>query len=62
MKINIELQYEENKGFAEDLTEGKFSFPIIHCIRSNNDDHQILSKTFNTKKKIYYVKELMIFL
>ncbi len=28
-------QYEDNKGFAEDLTEGKFSFPIIHAIRSS---------------------------
>lgn len=27
--------YAHNKGFAEDLTEGKFSFPIIHSIRSS---------------------------
>jgi geranylgeranyl diphosphate synthase type 3 len=27
--------YASNKGFAEDLTEGKFSFPIIHSIRSS---------------------------
>lgn len=47
--------YADNKGFCEDLTEGKFSFPIIHSIRasssSNSDasssnshtDRQILS-------------------
>ncbi|TLS21082.1 uncharacterized protein PpBr36_10628 [Pyricularia pennisetigena] len=26
-------QYAKNKGFGEDLSEGKFSFPIIHSIR-----------------------------
>ena len=27
--------YTANKGLCEDLTEGKFSFPIIHAIRAN---------------------------
>lgn len=27
--------YAENKGYCEDLTEGKFSFPIIHSIRAS---------------------------
>lgn len=27
--------YAENKGYCEDLTEGKFSFPIIHSIRTS---------------------------
>lgn len=27
-------QYAKNKGFAEDITEGKFSYPIVHSIRS----------------------------
>jgi len=26
-------EYADNKSFAEDLTEGKFSFPIVHAIR-----------------------------
>lgn len=29
-------EYAENKSFAEDFTEGKFSFPIIHAIRLKN--------------------------
>ncbi|KAG1716218.1 hypothetical protein ID866_958 [Astraeus odoratus] len=35
--------YTKNKGFAEDLTEGKFSFPIIHGIRKDPDDTQIMN-------------------
>ena len=31
---NLKLdEYANNKSFAEDLTEGKFNFPIIHAIR-----------------------------
>ncbi|KAF6789048.1 Geranylgeranyl pyrophosphate synthase 1 [Colletotrichum sojae] len=35
--------YTKNKGFGEDLTEGKFSFPIIHSIRSNPSNIQLSS-------------------
>lgn len=28
----LSSEYESNKSFCEDLTEGKFSFPIIHSI------------------------------
>lgn len=34
--------YSNNKGFCEDLTEGKFSFPIIHSIHSNPDNPLLL--------------------
>ncbi|KAK9320557.1 isoprenoid synthase domain-containing protein [Lipomyces orientalis] len=36
-------QYSKNKGFCEDLTEGKFSFPIIHSIRQDKSNQQILN-------------------
>ena len=35
--------YHDNKSYCEDLTEGKFSFPIIHGIRINGDDHRLLN-------------------
>lgn len=38
------LQYEDNKGFAEDLSEGKFSFPVVHGIRADGTNRQILSE------------------
>lgn len=36
-------QYHDNKGFCEDLTEGKFSFPIIHSIRKDPTNLQLLN-------------------
>ncbi|THU98262.1 terpenoid synthase [Dendrothele bispora CBS 962.96] len=35
--------YTSNKGFAEDLTEGKFSFPVVHGIRADGENRQILN-------------------
>ena len=35
--------YGEKKGFCEDLTEGKFSFPIIHSIRANPENQELLN-------------------
>ncbi|TFK68466.1 terpenoid synthase [Pluteus cervinus] len=36
-------EYTTNKGFAEDLTEGKFSFPIVHGIHADTSNRQILN-------------------
>ncbi|CAL1688734.1 unnamed protein product [Lasius platythorax] len=36
-------EYTENKSYCEDLTEGKFSFPIIHAITTHPDDRQIIN-------------------
>ncbi|KAJ5161622.1 hypothetical protein N7492_007014 [Penicillium capsulatum] len=52
--------YTHNKGLCEDLTEGKFSFPIIHSIRANPGNHQLLSilkqKPTDDKVKQYAVQ------
>ncbi|KAI1122183.1 terpenoid synthase [Nemania abortiva] len=53
-------EYGENKGFCEDLTEGKFSFLIIHSIRANPRNMQLLNilkqKTKNVEVKRYAVE------
>jgi geranylgeranyl diphosphate synthase, type III len=42
--VNLaDVEYFKSKSFCEDLTEGKFSFPMIHCIRSDPDDHRLLN-------------------
>ncbi|XP_070156205.1 terpene synthase-like [Polyergus mexicanus] len=35
-------KYTESKGFCDDLSEGKFSFPIVHALTTNPDDKQII--------------------
>ncbi|KAF8147638.1 isoprenoid synthase domain-containing protein [Mycena galopus ATCC 62051] len=35
--------YTANKGSAEDLTEGKFSFPIVHGINADKMNRQLLN-------------------
>lgn len=53
-------EYTENKGLCEDLTEGKFSFPLIHSIRSNPQNRQLINilkqKTTDEEVKKYAVK------
>jgi len=52
--------YHSRKGHAEDLTEGKFSFPVIHAIRSDPSNLVILNvlrqKTTDLEVKRYAVE------
>ena len=52
--------YTANKGLAEDLTEGKFSFPVIHAIRTDPSNLELLNilkqKTRDDQVKRYAVR------
>eukprot|EP00128_Syssomonas_multiformis_P006388 Colp12_sorted_trinity150504_noHs@3683 len=59
--INLQSpEYMDNKSFCEDLTEGKFSFPIIHSILSDPGSHQVQNilrkRTEDIDLKKYCVK------
>ena len=41
-KLLLGSKYSTNKGFAEDLTEGKFSFPIVHGVHADLSNRQII--------------------
>ncbi|XP_039309615.1 geranylgeranyl pyrophosphate synthase-like [Solenopsis invicta] len=55
-------QETDDHNYCSDLTEGKLSFPVIHAIRKNPDDNQILNilkqRTTDRKMKRYCVNLL----
>lgn len=54
------LRYAEHKTFAEDLTEGKFSYPVIHAVNSFPNDRRLLNilrqRTEDVEIKKYAVR------
>lgn len=55
-------EYSETKSFAEDLTEGKFSFPIVHAIRTHPESNVIINilrqRTTDVDVKKYCISQL----
>lgn len=35
-------EYTDTKSFCDDITEGKFSYPVIHTIKTFPDDNRLL--------------------
>ncbi|CAH8664078.1 unnamed protein product [Schistosoma rodhaini] len=59
----VDLSYHRKKTFAEDLTEGKFSYPIVRAINDYPDDNQVMNilsqHTTNSSLKLYCVKHML---
>ena len=55
-------EYANHKSYCEDLTEGKFSFPILHAVNTNETDtrviHILKQRTQDVELKRYCVKLL----
>ncbi|VDO03890.1 unnamed protein product [Rodentolepis nana] len=58
----VDTSYHEAKDFADDLTEGKFSFPIVHAINGFPNDHQTMAilrqRTTNRAVKDHAIQHL----
>jgi geranylgeranyl diphosphate synthase type 3 len=39
----VDIKYQQHKSFCEDITEGKFSFPIIHAIHARPGDTRLIN-------------------
>ncbi|KER22312.1 hypothetical protein T265_09557 [Opisthorchis viverrini] len=54
--------YQKSKAFAEDITEGKFSFPIVRSIQANPRDNQVMSilcqRTTDKYLKVHCVRHM----
>ncbi|CAG0915638.1 unnamed protein product [Notodromas monacha] len=60
--MGVSDSYVQAKTYCEDLTEGKFNFPVIHAIRNFPDDQRVMSilrqRTSNVEVKKYCVEVL----
>jgi geranylgeranyl diphosphate synthase type 3 len=52
--------YTARKGLCEDLTEGKFSFPVIHAIKAEPDGSMVLLNVLRMKTKDEEVKRYAV--
>jgi hypothetical protein len=61
LNLASDTQYTDQKGFAEDLSEGKFSFPVVHGIRVKPDSNYIPSMTTTDLGPVELAEFLQVF-
>lgn len=49
-------EYADSKSYCEDLTEGKFSYPVIHSLRKNPNDNELIGEYYS----LVYLKKSLI--
>lgn len=54
-------EYIDKKTYAEDITEGKFSYPVIDAMQTNPDNIIVLSKLVFFKKKFLKINFIFTF-
>lgn len=58
---NLQLaSYTANKTFAEDLTEGKFSFPILHCVKNSGAGDDRVVRILRQRTQCVEVKKFCV--
>lgn len=49
--LNIQgAEYSKQKGFCEDLDEGKLSYPVVHCLETNPNSHHLILGIFRQRQ------------
>lgn len=56
----VSLEYMMGKSFCEDLTEGKFSYPIIHCIKTMGAGDTTLVQILKKRTEDVEVKKFAV--
>jgi ophiobolin F synthase len=44
------VEYSKQKGFCEDLDEGKFSYPVVHCFQADQGSQDLILGMFRQRQ------------
>jgi geranylgeranyl pyrophosphate synthase len=44
------VEYSKQKGFCDDLDEGKFSYPVVHCVQTDRSSQDLILGIFRQRQ------------